>query len=198
MPLADLEIAEGVEVQAGAPAPSSRLSRSSNDRDLTTEIAEAAEARLSEDNQNFSTSVCSAVRRDWLICGRECSDSTPLVFTVCVSGPFQATLPVMKEVPMNHVPAATAIAPDQKVPIPGQIRYIIGNEGCARFRFYGMRNILTVFLVRRYACTCRRGIARLRRRTWSTPSSSAFTFLPLLEMAFGISRSRLAISGCTS
>ncbi|MGZ5021999.1 MAG: POT-type proton-dependent oligopeptide transporter [Chthoniobacterales bacterium] len=31
--------------------------------------------------------------------------------------------------------------------MPRQIRYIIGNEGCERFSFYGMRNILTVFLV---------------------------------------------------
>lgn len=31
--------------------------------------------------------------------------------------------------------------------IPPQIPYIIGNEGCERFSFYGMRNILTVFLV---------------------------------------------------
>ncbi len=30
--------------------------------------------------------------------------------------------------------------------LPGQIAYIIGNEGCERFSFYGMRNILTVFL----------------------------------------------------
>ena len=37
--------------------------------------------------------------------------------------------------------------PDPNVPIPRQIRYIIGNEGCERFSFYGMRNILTVFLV---------------------------------------------------
>jgi len=34
-----------------------------------------------------------------------------------------------------------------KTPIPRQIAYIIGNEGCERFSFYGMRNILTVFLV---------------------------------------------------
>jgi proton-dependent oligopeptide transporter, POT family len=34
-----------------------------------------------------------------------------------------------------------------RTPIPRQIRYIIGNEGCERFSFYGMRNILTVFLV---------------------------------------------------
>src|SRR6187399_147224 len=31
--------------------------------------------------------------------------------------------------------------------IPRQIPFIIGNEGCERFSFYGMRNILTVFLV---------------------------------------------------
>ena len=37
--------------------------------------------------------------------------------------------------------------PDPNAPIPRQIRYIIGNEGCERFSFYGMRNILTVFLV---------------------------------------------------
>jgi POT family proton-dependent oligopeptide transporter len=37
--------------------------------------------------------------------------------------------------------------PPATTPIPRQIRYIIGNEGCERFSFYGMRNILTVFLV---------------------------------------------------
>jgi proton-dependent oligopeptide transporter, POT family len=31
--------------------------------------------------------------------------------------------------------------------MPRQIPYILGNEGCERFSFYGMRNILTVFLV---------------------------------------------------
>ena len=30
--------------------------------------------------------------------------------------------------------------------LPSQIAYIIGNEGCERFSFYGMRNILTIFL----------------------------------------------------
>lgn len=40
---------------------------------------------------------------------------------------------------------AGAAAPT--APIPRQIPYIIGNEGCERFSFYGMRNILTVFLV---------------------------------------------------
>ena len=33
-----------------------------------------------------------------------------------------------------------------EAPIPRQIAWIIGNEGCERFSFYGMRNILTVFL----------------------------------------------------
>jgi proton-dependent oligopeptide transporter, POT family len=32
-------------------------------------------------------------------------------------------------------------------PLPRQIPYIIGNEACERFSFYGMRNILTPFLV---------------------------------------------------
>jgi len=40
-------------------------------------------------------------------------------------------------------PAATA-APAR---LPRQIAFIIGNEGCERFSFYGMRNILTAFLV---------------------------------------------------
>jgi POT family proton-dependent oligopeptide transporter len=30
--------------------------------------------------------------------------------------------------------------------LPRQIPYIIGNEACERFSFYGMRNILTQFL----------------------------------------------------
>ena len=33
-----------------------------------------------------------------------------------------------------------------EAPLPRQIPYIIANEGCERFSFYGMRNILTVFL----------------------------------------------------
>ncbi len=34
-----------------------------------------------------------------------------------------------------------------KAPLPRQIPYIIGNEACERFSFYGMRNILTPFLI---------------------------------------------------
>ena len=41
---------------------------------------------------------------------------------------------------------ATA-APAQTAKLPRQIGYIIGNEDCERFSFYGMRNILTQFLV---------------------------------------------------
>src|SRR6185295_17777624 len=45
---------------------------------------------------------------------------------------------------MSTSPASAATAAGR---IPRQIPYIIGNEGCERFSFYGMRNILTVFLV---------------------------------------------------
>jgi POT family proton-dependent oligopeptide transporter len=31
--------------------------------------------------------------------------------------------------------------------MPRQIPFIIGNEGCERFSFYGMRNILVQFLI---------------------------------------------------
>ncbi len=41
---------------------------------------------------------------------------------------------------------ATA-ASDPSTRLPRQIPYIIGNEGCERFSFYGMRNILTPFLI---------------------------------------------------
>lgn len=41
----------------------------------------------------------------------------------------------------------TALPDADRARLPGQIAYIIGNEGCERFSFYGMRNILTQFLV---------------------------------------------------
>ncbi len=48
-------------------------------------------------------------------------------------------------------PAAAATTPPSsphpQARIPRQIGLIIGNEGCERFGFYGMRNILTAFLV---------------------------------------------------
>ena len=37
--------------------------------------------------------------------------------------------------------------PDPKARLPRQVPYIMGNEACERFSFYGMRNILTPFLV---------------------------------------------------
>ncbi len=40
-----------------------------------------------------------------------------------------------------------APAQDPKTPLPRQIPYIIGNEACERFSFYGMRNILVPFLI---------------------------------------------------
>jgi POT family proton-dependent oligopeptide transporter len=50
---------------------------------------------------------------------------------------------------MNHTasvaPATTATETTAR--LPRQIPYIIGNEACERFSFYGMRNILTPFLV---------------------------------------------------
>jgi proton-dependent oligopeptide transporter, POT family len=57
-----------------------------------------------------------------------------------------STLAVVKVADPELLPATSA-SPAPQAPIPRQIRYIIGNEGCERFSFYGMRNILTVFLV---------------------------------------------------
>jgi proton-dependent oligopeptide transporter, POT family len=63
-------------------------------------------------------------------------------------GRVLSTLAVVKEeVAEPEVLSAASVAVDPHAPIPRQIRYIIGNEGCERFSFYGMRNILTVFLV---------------------------------------------------
>ena len=45
----------------------------------------------------------------------------------------------------SHVASPAAIVSQGK--LPRQIPYIIGNEACERFSFYGMRNILTPFLV---------------------------------------------------
>lgn len=41
----------------------------------------------------------------------------------------------------------TADTPPPKARLPRQVPYIIGNEACERFSFYGMRNILVQFLV---------------------------------------------------
>src|SRR5262249_16698052 len=43
--------------------------------------------------------------------------------------------------------SAPAPAAGSRARMPPQIPYIIGNEGCQRFSFYGMRNILTPYLI---------------------------------------------------
>jgi POT family proton-dependent oligopeptide transporter len=43
-------------------------------------------------------------------------------------------------------PAAAAVEPSPQARMPRQIPFIIANEGCERFSFYGMRNILVSFL----------------------------------------------------
>jgi POT family proton-dependent oligopeptide transporter len=59
----------------------------------------------------------------------------------------QPTLAAMKQDVIDpEVTRPVPAIPDPNAPIPRQIRYIIGNEGCERFSFYGMRNILTLFL----------------------------------------------------
>ena len=47
----------------------------------------------------------------------------------------------------NESTAATADAGATPERFPPQIRFIIGNEGCERFSFYGMKNTLTFFLI---------------------------------------------------
>ncbi len=43
--------------------------------------------------------------------------------------------------------AAAVAAPAKLLRYPPQIKYIVANEGCERFSFYGMGSILTVFMV---------------------------------------------------
>lgn len=44
-------------------------------------------------------------------------------------------------------PPAQAASAEPRTRLPRQISYIIGNEACERFSFYGMRNILVQFLI---------------------------------------------------
>ncbi len=48
---------------------------------------------------------------------------------------------------MTAAREAVLIAPTETARMPRQIPFIIATEGCERFSFYGMRNILTSFLV---------------------------------------------------
>jgi proton-dependent oligopeptide transporter, POT family len=65
----------------------------------------------------------------------------------CTCGSFCRRSQWVKLAETEVLPATGRGLPASQAPIPRQIRYIIGNEGCERFSFYGMRNILTVFLV---------------------------------------------------
>ncbi len=62
------------------------------------------------------------------------------------------------------VPAAQIANTAAAAKLPAQIPYIIGNEACERFSFYGMRNILTPFLITSlllsYPLADRAGIAK--------------------------------------
>ena len=46
---------------------------------------------------------------------------------------------------MSQAAVATAIGDADK--FPSQIKYIVGNEACERYSYYGMRSILTVFMI---------------------------------------------------
>jgi hypothetical protein len=65
----------------------------------------------------------------------------------CTVGSFCRRSQWVKLAETEVLPSTGRGLPAPQAPIPRQIRYIIGNEGCERFSFYGMRNILTVFLV---------------------------------------------------
>ena len=66
---------------------------------------------------------------------------------------------------------ATPQVPHADARMPRQIPFIIGNEACERFSFYGMRNILVPFLISSMLLACRQArTARARPRTSSTPS----------------------------
>ena len=80
---------------------------------------------------------------------------------------------------MSGVRPAPRSAPDHEATgWPPGIPYIIGNEGCERFSFYGMRSILTLYLARvlyvHHPAVRRRARGRSPRRT-STCSSRPST-----------------------
>ena len=62
--------------------------------------------------------------------------------------PLPACLPAFGKATQDmNSTVAPLPAPPTAGKLPRQIPYIIGNEACERFSFYGMRNILTPFLV---------------------------------------------------
>jgi len=48
---------------------------------------------------------------------------------------------------MSEVTATAASFSDADNKFPSQIKYIVGNEACERYSYYGMRSILTVFMI---------------------------------------------------
>src|SRR6188508_966145 len=59
-----------------------------------------------------------------------------------------ASTPEATDTPETADKGATAARAEKAAPrLPRQVPYIIANEACERFSFYGMRNILTPFLV---------------------------------------------------
>jgi hypothetical protein len=47
---------------------------------------------------------------------------------------------------MSQAAAAVSVESDANK-FPSQIKYIVGNEACERYSYYGMRSILTVFMI---------------------------------------------------
>jgi POT family proton-dependent oligopeptide transporter len=60
---------------------------------------------------------------------------------------FDALLGTLPYLTIAGQPRMSTNAATPRARFPRQIPYIIGNEGCERFSFYGMRNILVQFLI---------------------------------------------------
>src|SRR5437764_805385 len=57
---------------------------------------------------------------------------------------------------------------------PPQVKFVVGNEGCERFSFYGMRSILVLYMVK--ALGMPEGVAEGRHHLFVT----AVYFMPLV------------------
>ena len=90
-------------------------------------------------------------------------------------------LPPLDAAHRTEDPVVTDAAPR----FPPQIRFIIGNEAVERFSFYGMRNILTVFLLDYLCSSGTPGTAATRPRRCSTLFVMGVYLFPLLG---GVSR----------
>src|SRR5215510_13906838 len=107
------------------------------------------------DRLDLSDESCGKARKKCLLESQAGDQETWICFTegllirrfAVARSIDSGTVATVKELAEPESPPAIHLSPDPRAPIPRQIRYIIGNEGCERFSFYGMRNILTVFLV---------------------------------------------------